>query len=310
MTGLGYHGCFSPLLAVRTHALMNYPTLIPLLLGLAGCVSTPEVYRKAPVSEVAAMAASEDPDNHRIDHIDSWSTLDSDHEDSGIFWSFVFDGGDEVYQTDTVSSETIGHHDEYGESTAEVSIRSHTRSGSDWSGSDWDDGYLWAGRRAPDPTRWSKYTTDWGWELGVAGLGPSNSVNASAYVLPVSFEGGSGQSLDDPWLIAWELSLNMRYPLTEYVSLSTGAGLGSGLLLWDYANPLIDGDESIESDSIGFFSLVMPLSLQSHYGPVMTELVATPTVRLTGDRTQAGFKNDITHVHAGIPITLRLGIVF
>ncbi|GGX49071.1 hypothetical protein [Saccharospirillum salsuginis] len=290
---------------------MNSPTPVLLALGLlAGCVSTPEVYRDAPVSEVAAMAESEDPDDRRIDDINSWSNPDNDHEDSGFFGSFVFEGGDEDYQSETTSSETFGYHDDLGESTAEVSIRTHNRVGPDWSGSDWDQGYLWAGRRAPDTTRWSKYTTGWGWELGVAGLGLSNSVNASAYVLPVSFEGENAQSLDDPWLIAWELSLNMRYPVTEHVSLSTGAGLGSGLMLWDYANPLIDGDEEIASDSIGFFSLVMPLSLQSHYGPVMTELVATPTVRLAGDRTQAGFNNDITRVHTGIPITLRLGVVF
>ena len=310
MTGLGYDVRFPPLLAVRTHASMKTPILILFSLALAGCVSTPEVYRDAPVSEVAAMAESENPDDRRIDDIDSWSDPDSDHDDSGFFWSFVFDGGDEAYQTETTSTETIGYHEGPGESTAEVSIRSHTRSGPDWSGSDWDQGYLWAGRRAPDTTRWSKYNTGWGWELGVAGLGPASSVNASAFVLPVSFRDDSAESLDDPWLIAWELSLNTRHPMTEYVTVSAGAGISSGLLLWDYANPLIDGDEEIGSDSVGFFGLVMPLSLQSHYGPVMTELVATPTVRLAGDRTQAGFKNDITRVHTGIPITLRLGVVF
>lgn len=296
---------------------MKTPSLLFVLLALslAGCVSTPDVYRDAPVSEVAAMAESENPDDRRIDHIDTWSDDDDYYQDdsSGGFFEWLFFSDDEYEEyeaTETASAGDAHYQDDSGESTAEVSMRTHNPVGPDLGEPDWDQGYLWAGRRLPDTTRWSKYNTGWGWELGVAGLGPESSINASAFVSPVTFEGGNAQSLDDPWMIAWELSFNSRHPISEYVSVSAGAGITSGLLLWDYANPLLYGDEEIASDSIGFFGFVMPLSLQSHYGPVMTELVATPTVRLSGDRTGAGFDNDITQVHAGIPVALRLGIVF
>lgn len=277
---------------------LNPPLLVILTLGLTACVSSPEVHRDASVTEVGRMAESEDPDDRRIDTIPTWPA----GTDGGGGVSFETGVWGSSIEADIAAGSV--------EVSTQSSTRTHYRSDNDWSGSDWDQGYLWAGRRPPDATPWSKYHTDWGWELGVAGLGPASAVSASAFVSPVDFQDEAAQSLENPWMIAWQLSLNKRYPVTKFVSLSAGAGLSSGLLLWDYDQPLLDGDEAIQSDSVGFVGLVMPLSLQSHYGPVMTELVAVPTVRLAGDRTRAGFRNDLTQVHAGIPLVLRLGILF
>lgn len=255
--------------------------LIPIL-ALIGCVSDGAVRRDLSATEAGSLAASENPDDRDISQVDTWWEDDED--------SFF-------------------HEDENTEMEMRANAHAHSEPG--WSsGDDWHDGWLWIGRTAPDQTRWSNYHTDWGWELGVAGLNPESAVMASLYFSPVRFTTEDTQSFEDPWLIGWQITLNGRKPFRENLSGSLGIGISNGLILWDYANPLTDGDETIHGDSLGFFSLVMPISLQSHYGPVMTELVVTPTVRLAGERTGAGFYNDVSQVHAGAPIALRLGIVF
>lgn len=261
----------------------GYSRFSLVLLGtlLTACTAPPERIRSATISEAGQRAQSENPDDRDITPLSEPATpWYSDAETTLVLTT-------ESYPTERSLNDRSG-----------------------WNEPEFDSGRFWIGRYLPEIGRQSTYFSRHGYEIGAAGFDEGMEITLSGYYLDAEFDHDRGNSLEDPGIIGWQLTAGKRWPLFKHLSLQAGGGFGSGWLLWDYANPLIDGGDRIEGDSLAFFSLSTPLSLQSHAGPVMTEFVALPTLRFSEDYSGEGFSNDVTRVYRGIPLVVRISVVF
>ncbi len=256
-------------------------TLVLLGTLLTACTSQPERIRSVSIGEAGQMAQSENPDDRDISHLSEPS----------------FD-----WHTDTEATLVLNS-DGY---SSERSLDS--RSG--WNEPEFASGRFWIGRYFPEIGRQSTYHSRHGYEIGAAGFDDGMEITLSGYYLDAEFDDERGNTLEDPGVIGWQLTAGKRWPLSKHLSFQAGGGFGSGWLLWEYANPLIDGNDRIEGDSLAFVSISTPLSLQSHAGPIMTEFVALPTLRFSEDYSEEGFSNDISHFYRGIPLAIRVSVVF
>ena len=253
-----------------------------ILLGvvlLAGCASQPERIRSATITEAGHIALSERAEERRIDHLSSPSSAPSDN----------------TTLTMQMQAEPGAGHSEdfvFWPAGLEPDIR------------------LWLGRRLPEVSRNGRYVTEWGYELGGALFQEEWELSGNLFFANVQFDEARSDILHDPILLGWELSAGWRWPLYQHIGLQAGLGISNGWLFWQYAKPLSDGNEVIRSDALGYFGLIAPVSLQSHFGPIMTEFVALPTLRFGYDYSEEGFKNDVTRFYRGIPYAIRLGYVF
>lgn len=261
----------------------GYSRFSLVLLGtlLTACSSQPERIRSASISEAGQLAQSENPDDRDITHLSQPSTS---------------------WYADTEATLILNS----GGYPSERSLDGH----SGWNEPEFDSGRFWVGRYFPEIGQQSTYHSRHGYEIGAAGFDDGMELTLSAYYLDAEFDHERGNTLEDPGVIGWQLTAGKRWPLFKHLSLQAGGGFGSGWLLWDYANPLIDGSDRIESDSLAFFSISTPLSLQSHAGPIMTEFIALPTIRFSEDYSGEGFSNDVTHFYRGIPLAIRISVVF
>lgn len=248
---------------------------------LTACTSQPERIRSASIGDAGQIAQSENPDDRDISHLSEPS----------------FD-----WFTDTEATLVLNS-DGY---SSERSLDGHTG----WNEPEFASGRFWIARYFPEVGRQSTYHSRHGYEIGAAGFDDEMEITLSGYYLDAQFDDERGNTLEDPGVIGWHLTAGKRWPLTEHLSFQAGGGFGSGWLLWEYANPLIDGNARIEGDSLAFVSISTPLSLQSHAGPIMTEFVALPTLRFSEDYSEEGFSNDITHFYRGIPLVIRVSVVF
>lgn len=261
----------------------GYSRFSLVLLGtlLTACSSQPERVRSASISEAGQLAQSENPDDRDISHLSEPAT---------------------PWYADTAATLILNS----GDHSSGRSLDGH----SGWNEPEFDSGRFWVGRYFPEIGQQSNYHSRHGYEIGAAGFDEGMEITLSAYYLDAEFDHDRGSTLEDPGIIGWQLTAGKRWPLFRHLSLQAGGGFGSGWLLWEYANPLIDGSDRIDSDSLAFFSISTPLSLQSHAGPVMTEFIALPTIRFSEDYSEEGFSNDITHFYRGIPLAVRISVVF
>lgn len=249
---------------------------------LAGCASQPERIRSATISEAGHIALSEREEERRIDHLSSPSSSTTSSESGAVTMHLHGESRSGGY-SGSESSLPIA---------ADPEIR------------------LWLGRRLPEVGRPARYVTEWGYELGGAFFWEEWEISGNLFFADVKFDEENAEILRDPGIFGWELSAGLRWSLYQHLSFHAGLGISNGWLYWRYANPLTDGNEQIRNDALGYFGLFAPVSLQSHFGPIMTEFVALPTIRFGYDYSEEGFENDVTRFYRGIPYAIRLGYVF
>lgn len=269
---------------------MNRAVFIVLAMVLvAGCASGPQEKRGASISEIGERAQSENPEDHNIDDVPTYYEWDDepdyhgDEPGSTISWWFTDE--DEAYAR--------GHDRRRAEEPMLL-----------------DTNKVWLERRFANPPSRSFYQTEPTWGLGFTSFDDNLAIGGSVYFAQARFTTTQGESLEDAFLLGFQLDASARKPLTDQVTLGFGGGVTWALLGWQYDNPLQDGNDEITGDALGSFGFVLPLGVESRHGPVVTELTVTPTLRFYGDHSDSGFTNDLGRVSSSLPVALRLGIVF